>query len=147
MIINWKGGGMLMVPVVDAKTGLGRSGKIAGDKLVRFMPGYNEVPSDVWSYLKPHVANHIDKGNLTEVGKNEKDENGKPITADTPIGGFRSKAALQIIEETFNVATLKYWLQTCGSDDLERAINKQLEKIAYGGKKKSDVEEMLKAGL
>ena len=147
MIVNWKGSGMLMVPIVDLKSGTSIPGKVGGEQLFRLMPGNNDVPFDLWQKMKPHLVDHLERGRISEIGRNEKGENGA-VVGDTPLGGLHMKRQkIEVIEDTLDMRTLDKWKKENESDeDITRALNRQIEKVKNGGKTKDEIEELIKAG-
>lgn len=127
MIINWKKekAGLLTV----SKT---TNGAIV--KTVSILPGHNEIEDDDWEGIKSQLQSKIDAGHMEvveeEVVKEIELENGKTKNKKsivTKLNELESETALEIVENTFDLKTLKKWKKSETRDEIRAAISDQIE--------------------
>lgn len=141
MIINWKGQGLLMVPIIEDENvrTLGGVPQVGGEQQVRILPGYNDVPDEVWFKIRVHLKDHILNGKLEEFVVTKKDEaTGELIERGASLRRQTVPKAREIVINCFNVDSLVLWLK--GSETMEmeeRAdirvlIDEQIKSINQG---------------
>jgi len=144
MIVNWKGTGVFMVPASDPgqseirTTGandIAPARKIGGEKMVKLIPGYNEVLDPLWEKAVRHVEHYIKSGKIEEMGKEDTDEAGNKFMKSFPIRKIVPEMAKEVVKGCFNVDTLKFWLTGSDTydhetrDEIRALIKEQVEKI------------------
>jgi len=153
MIVKWNGDGMLVIRLMnrDFKTmkvqkheGLD-DGRVAAGKMIRLIPGFNDIPEDEWNQARLEVLDRIKDEKIIEYCKDKLDgETGEKVgVTGASIRRQHVNTARTMIKECFDVKTLNDWLN--GRDDLEPEtrdemrlrIKQQLEKIRTG----KDTEE------
>lgn len=119
MIINWKGDGLLMVPVIeDTAPSRGGVPLVGGEVQIRILPGYNEVLDSVWFKIKPHVQDLIFDKKLDEyVSTKKADDTGELVEKGVPLRRQQVAKAREMVLNCFSIDSLVMWLK--GSDDYE----------------------------
>jgi hypothetical protein len=162
MIVNWKGDRVLSVPVLMARSSeqssLKFSNPVGGEKLVRLIPGYNEIMEKDWEIVADLLQRYIDNGKLETFGKKERQdvevevvdsesgEVSKEVESVTKERGisirrFTPKAAKDAVKGCFNLDTLNFWLTGSETyeaevrDEIRVLIKEQVDQIQGGDAK------------
>lgn len=91
---------------------------------VRLLPGPNEISELEWEYMKPHVKDSIDRGDLEEVGAKTQSGPNKPVQIAKKLSELSAKPAIELVKKTLNPDTLNKWL---GEPRLEAAVRLAVE--------------------
>jgi hypothetical protein len=129
MLINWKRkkAGLNVVPIM-------KGGQVV--KYVTLLRGINEVSEEDWEGMRKNLKRHLKVGNIeivsekVEVVKQDKDgkkEKSEKIVFD--LSGLTPKKAVETVKDTWNLDTLKGWLDKEGRDEVRAAIANQVENV------------------
>lgn len=147
MLCKWNGQGLMGTPLIDPNA-VSRG----GEKMVMFMPGWNEVPDNQFNMIAVSLQDLVDNGRLElydckEVKETDAEgkpvENGKLVFVGKEFRDVRNDVARKMILEVFDFKLLQKWLDDPKVDrDIKYNIEKQLEACIKGeapmviGKKK-----------
>ena len=153
MIINYKGKGLLMVPITHKEDG--SSIKIGGRSMVRIIPGYNEILDNEYLLVRPHLLEHISEGTIEEYGRKEKRvdrETGEEheFYVGTSIRRQTPAKAAEMAKNCYSLDTINIWLNGVedGSyepearEDIRLILREQERKIKTGGKPPEELAKM-----
>lgn len=122
MLVNAKSNGLLMLPYGDNS-----------NKMVRLVPGWNEIPSNIWEKVESVALTAQEDGSL-ELQAKVIEEEGKTIYKEMVLGEVRINIARGIVEGCFNFETLEMWQNDAKlSTELRNLADIQLKKIETEG--------------
>lgn len=157
MIVNWKkpGAGILTIPCIQKINGV----NVISKTLV-LIPGHNDIPDKDWKIAKYSAKGKIETGLLEEIvvktivektiekevikkikAKNGKEEKVIVIEVQkkkeeidaTELKNIPAKKAREIIKDTWNLETLKNWLDKESRDEIRAVIYNQMETVNKEG--------------
>lgn len=100
-------------------------------KLIRLVPGVNEITDADWKALKAHpqIKKQIDAGDLEVV--TEKDRDDKDVEKDGGDANLPGKAgdAVKAVNKCWDKDLLEKWLENENRPSVVKAINKQLKNL------------------
>lgn len=93
---------------------------------VRFMPGINEIPAEVWKIVGtlPKIQRLAAEDGKIRVVFNEDGSDEKPVLAK-----IKAEEVGKVIEKTYNHKLLRMWLQRETRHKVAGLINAQIDKI------------------
>lgn len=129
MLINWKRkkAGPAVVPIM-------KGGQIA--KYVTLLRGINEVSEEDWEGMRKNLKRHLKAGNIEVVSEKvevvEEDKDGKKKKMEKVVfdlSNITPKKAVETIKDTWNLDTLKDWLDKEGRSEVRATIANQIENV------------------
>ena len=131
MIVIWKKpkAGLLVLPVV-------KDGEVV--KKITLLLGANEVDKNDWEAAKASCKDHIENGWLEEVVEKIEEEKVDPKTKQKKkvsrktyptLNKLSAKKAVEIVEQTFDLATLKKWLEKEARDEIRAKLANKIDSI------------------
>lgn len=123
-LINWKQDRIKGVPIRSGKI---KKGAVQSKKNVIFLPGWNEIDEKTWKVIEGNCQLRLKDGQL-EVLKLTVDGKEQLITF-TQLRKENSEKAVEVIQNTFSVETLKKWKKSTEDAEIRLAIVNQIEKI------------------
>ena len=156
MIVGWrkKGAGVKIIPVSAA------NGVVVGK--VTLLPGNNEVKDEDWAIARNQVKDEIDRGLIKEIEmevktiekdvetgeidpktkKSKTEKKKETVIKAKEFKKIEIKQAIEIVNNTSNLATLEKWRKKEGRDSVRAAIQNQIEEVEkYGEEKTRNKEE------
>ncbi len=141
MIIEWKKNGPKVIPA-----GRYKKGENPIKKNILLLPGMNEIDDDLWKAARKLVLHQIGKyiiehhAQVSEQKKVIEDPETKEKKEETVVE-IKSKEfkkldisrAIEIVQDTWNIDTLKKWEKEEGRDSVRAEIKNQIEKIEKFG--------------
>lgn len=143
MIVKWNGDGLLVAPLVEQNTDASKTGvpfQVGGEKIITIIPGFNEVPDEVWANIEPHIQDKMKSGQIEEFSKQEKGDDGIVIRHGIPLRRFLPERAREVVRNCFSLDSLQKWLEGYEEveqetrDEIRNEIKDQIEKIKAGGR-------------
>jgi len=147
MIVNWTGTHVNGTSVVEKMA----TGNMMSTKTIVLVPGYNEIPDDIWNKVSATFSDIIQSGKLLVIGakankdtKSIENEDGTTEVVETmtevgtPLRRLRPDQAREAVLHCFNFNTLELWLKGNANyeaetrDEIRALIKDQLEKIMSG---------------
>jgi hypothetical protein len=129
MIIRWKKSNPVTIPLVG-------SGKIAPSGKIRLLEGLNKVNPDEWEIAKKHLKGFQEKyyDEIKDDIKIKKKviQGGKEVEKEVMVmglSGFEAEEAIEMIDDCFNVDTLKAWQEKEDRDEIRAALKEKLDAI------------------
>lgn len=158
MIVEKTTVGVQYIPVVE-------NGRII--KHIQLLGGNNEVDDKLWAKARQSLLGHLKRKQLIEKFVNKIDE--EVTEADVNIGTdkkpnivkgqkktykisakqfnkLEAKEAIAIVENTYDMKTLKKWQEESGKESVSAALASQIKKIEDHKVKKSDAGKKKKGG-
>ena len=108
------------------------------DNMVHLIPGWNEVPDDVWEKIKIDLADRMKApdGGVAQIEINTmqqriEGEGGKQTTIVVPRPFSKADPILakEIVQGCYRVKTLEGWLENEGRSDVRALILTQIESL------------------
>ena len=108
------------------------------DIMVHLVPGWNDIPDDVWEKIKPDVADRLkalDGGvaqiEICTMQQKIEGEGGKvqSIIVPRPFSKADPVLAAEIVKGCYRMKTLEGWLENEGRSDVRALILTQIESL------------------